>query len=576
MMQSMQHPSRPARDTGAHRALRSLTQIKAILRHTALGLCVSLASATTILWSPAAAAQTGPGDAQVKAAMKKATEYMTEDIAYKGGFVWSYQLDGSRRFGEMEAYPSMIWMQPPGTATVGHLLLDAYHATGDDYYYRRAEKVAFGVVQAQHPAGGWNYMYDAKGEASIKKWYETIGQNGWRLEEFFHYYGNATFDDAVTSEAAMFLLRFYLEKRDARFKAPLDKVVDFILAAQYPSGGYPQRFPKAPEWSFRGKPDYTGYITLNDNVAQENIEFLVMVYQTLGYTKVLDPINRAMNVFLNLQQPQPQPGFSLQYTPDLRPAGARSYEPLALATHTTAAALSNMMTFYELTGRRDFLARIPEALNWLNTVRLAPDVAAQLNRTHPTFIEIGTNRHIYVHRTGSNVVSGYYYADYDITRPITHYNSFRTIDLNALWSRYNTLSATTPEQVRARSPLYVTGLPLPRYFTLVEIEVSDLNNPNGTPIGTPVTAARAQQLIDTLQPVPGSTYKGRWVTPLTQTSNPYIGPGPATPTPGDYSQTLVGDKYDTSPFNTTTPVQGISTQAYITYMGELIRYLVHP
>ena len=90
----------------------------------------------------------------------------------------------------------MIWIQPPGTPTMGHLFLDAYHATGDDYYYQAAEKVAGALIWAQHPSGGWNYMADFAGDRSLREWYDTIGKNAWRLEEFQHYWGNATFDDA--------------------------------------------------------------------------------------------------------------------------------------------------------------------------------------------------------------------------------------------------------------------------------------------------------------------------------------------------------------------------------------------
>ena len=46
-----------------------------------------------------------------------------------------------------------------------------------------------------------------------------------------------------------------------------------------------------------------------------------------------------MNIFIATQQPMPQPGWGLQHTLDLKPAGARTYEPLSLATHTTAANL---------------------------------------------------------------------------------------------------------------------------------------------------------------------------------------------------------------------------------------------
>ena len=133
--------------------------------------------------------------------MRRATRFMRENCAVNGGYVWAYAADMSRRWGEMEAFPSMIWIQPPGTATVGHLFLDCYYATGDDYFYDAAAEVADGLIAAQHPAGGWNYLHDFAGESSVRRWYDTIGKNGWRLEEFHHYYGNATFDDGGTAEA---------------------------------------------------------------------------------------------------------------------------------------------------------------------------------------------------------------------------------------------------------------------------------------------------------------------------------------------------------------------------------------
>ena len=144
--------------------------------------------------------------------MKRAARFMRERVAYRGGYVWSYAPDLSRRWGEMEAYATMIWIQPPGTATVGHLYLDCFHATRDAFYYQAAMDVAEGLIAAQHPAGGWNYLHDFAGEESTRRWYDTIGKNGWRLEEFHHYYGNATFDDAGTSEASQFLLRLYAER----------------------------------------------------------------------------------------------------------------------------------------------------------------------------------------------------------------------------------------------------------------------------------------------------------------------------------------------------------------------------
>ena len=54
----------------------------------------------------------------------------------------------------------MIWLQPPGTATMGHIFLDAFHATGDEYYYQAAERTTAAVIWAQLPSGGWNYVAD--------------------------------------------------------------------------------------------------------------------------------------------------------------------------------------------------------------------------------------------------------------------------------------------------------------------------------------------------------------------------------------------------------------------------------
>ncbi len=72
---------------------------------------------------------------------------------------------------------------------MGHLFLDAYHATGDEYYYRAAEKAAEALIWGQNAAGGWNYLIDFGGEGSLKDWYATYGANAWRMEEFQHLLG---------------------------------------------------------------------------------------------------------------------------------------------------------------------------------------------------------------------------------------------------------------------------------------------------------------------------------------------------------------------------------------------------
>jgi PelA/Pel-15E family pectate lyase len=499
------------------------------------------------------------------AAMKRATRFMTDTVAYKGGYVWAYLPDFSRTWGEMEAKRTMLWVQPPGTATMGHAFLDAYHATGDDQFWRAAVATTRALVAAQHKAGGWNYIHDFAGEASLKDWYATIGANGWRLEEFQHYYGNATFDDAGTAEASQLMLRMHLERRSDEFRPPLERAIAFVLDSQYRIGGWPQRFPFIGD----GMADYTRHITFNDDVAGENIKFLVMLAQSMGDKRVMDPIHRAMECFKATQQPSPQAAWGLQHTvSDLKPSAARTYEPLAFVTHTTGNNISQLMNFYELTGDRSYLSRVTEALDWLDSVKL-PSGLANAQRSHPTFIEPGSNRPLYVHRRGSNVVNGAYYTSYDLEGSIVHYSPTRLVRTQQLRDRLTKLEATSPEDASRNSPLKASQ-PLPRFFTTQNIEVSDLNSNRGEgAMGAP-TEDRIAKIIADLNG------QGWWPTPLTATSHPYTGkPSPTRSPPSEpYAMTRVGDETDTSPFIAENPPTGISVGVYVQNMAVLSQYLV--
>jgi hypothetical protein len=142
-------------------------------------------------------------------------------------------------------------------------------------------------------------------------------------------------------------------------------------------------------------------------------------------------------------------------------------------------------------------------------------------------------------------------VDHNPGATLGHYSAYRAIDIPAL----------RRELANARPG---TGLgspghaPLPRYFVTDLDAGSDLNAAAG---GSPA------ELIRTLNA------QGWWPTPLAATSNPYRGPGPATPPPGDYRTSRVGDASDTSPYIADRPVTGISTATYIASMARLIRAL---
>ena len=528
-------------------------------------LLAAAAAAPMLASTPALALpQAAPDRGALLAAMKRATRFMVDEASVGGGYVWSALPDFSRRWGELEASPTMIWVQPPGTATMGHLFLDAWRATGDEDYFAAATAAGQALVRGQHPAGGWDYVIDTAGEESLKRWYGTYGRNAWRMEEFHHHYGNATFDDAGTAEASQLMLRLYLAKRERIWRRPLDRAIAFVLDSQYANGGWPQRFPLSDDAGLHGRPNYTGYITFNDDVAGENIKFLIFAYQTLGDRRLLAPIRRAMDCFLACQQPAPQAGWGLQHLPDtLKPSAARTYEPEALATHTTATNVEALFSFYRLTGDRKYIARVPEALDWLESVRL-PARLQRDGRTHPTFVALGTNQPLYVHQRGSNVVNGAYYVDGNPEDTVIHYSSFRAVDVARLRAEYERLAAMTPEAAAAGSPLLARqgSVGLPDYFTLGDITVSDMTSQGTRPrAATPETLAAL---------VAGLNDRGYWPTPLRAVSNPYIGDGSPEVAPGEFRITRVGDTSDTSPYITDFPVMGVSTGTFIRNMGVLI------
>lgn len=481
-------------------------------------------------------------NAQVKATMKAATRFMMDKVSCQGGFVWQYLPDLSRSWGELEARRSMVWIQPTGTPSVGIVLVEAYEATRDAYYLKAALKVAETLIEGQLPCGGWNYVFDLKGEDSLQTWYETVGKNAWRLEEFQHYYGNATFDDGGTIESGNFLLRLNAHVRDKSVSNALENVIRLVLDSQYPSGGWPQRYPLMDGFSKNGIPDYTACITLNDDVLHKNIEFLLSCSRVLKRPALKEAALKAMRCCRDLQQKGPYPGWSDQYTLDGKPAQARTYEPRAINTATTVKCVQLMLEFFGTTGDSSFLAGIPAALNFVESQRL-PDSMVALsgkrfrgteNIMTPRFVDPDSGLPLFVHRKGSNVVNGSYYVDQDIRHTIVHYASQAMFDLKPLREAFDRKKWVETED--------------------------DLGSfPSRRPV---------EDVLKDFDPT------GYWPSPMTTTSNPYIGIGPAEGSEDTtFAETMAGDAYDTS-CNTVRPTQScISTKTYLMNMQRLIRFL---
>lgn len=339
----------------------------------------------------------------ILATMERATKFMSEEVALNGGHVWVVSEDLEKRWGETPARPSQIWLQG-GTELVGQTMLDAWLATGNEFYLDVARESADAIIYGQHPLGGWHYFIDFD-PVGVADWYKAEASKYlFGMEEYRYFYGNATFDDRATQGAAEFLLRFYNLTREAAYREPVLKALDFVLQSQYPNGAWPQRFPLRDDYSHDGFPDYTSFYTLNDGSAQANIELLLEAWETLGDPQYFDAAQRGADALIALQGPEDQGCWAEQYGFDMKPIAARTHEPAGYVVRESIGAMTTLARFYLLTGDTRFLTPIPRCLDWFD--RINRESAAELY-PRPRYWEPGSNRPIYVVQTEKRTPEGY-------------------------------------------------------------------------------------------------------------------------------------------------------------------------
>ncbi|HEX8502036.1 MAG TPA: pectate lyase [Pyrinomonadaceae bacterium] len=352
----------------------------------------------------AAHARQQPSKQEALAAMRRATQFMLEKVSLRGGYVWSVSEDFKRRDGEVPARETQIWIQG-GTPEAGHCFLDAYEATRDPLFLDAARRAADALVYGQRPEGGWHYFIDFDPRGT-EEWYRAEASRfKWGYEEYRHYYGNATFDDANSAEAARYLLRFYAATLEPAYHPPVVKALDFFVRAQYPNGAWPQRYPLSREFSHDGFPDYTSFYTLNDGAAAANVLTLVAGYELLGDERYLEAAKRGVDFMIAVQGPEGQAAWAEQYDPKTsEPAAARTHEPAGFVVRESAEIVQLLETFYLMTGSARYLRPVPGALAWFERVNRE---TVELKRPPARYYQLGTNLPVYVIRTEKTNPEGY-------------------------------------------------------------------------------------------------------------------------------------------------------------------------
>jgi PelA/Pel-15E family pectate lyase len=360
--------------------------------------------------------QQEPSPEQAAAALGRACSFFHEQVSCQGGYLWRYSADLTKREGEGRASETTVWVQPPGTPSVGQALLDVYEWTGDRRYLDLATAAGRCLVRGQLRSGGWDYRIEFAPEQRRRYAYRVDGGGSDARNV-------STLDDNVTQAALSLLMRLdaVLDFQDAEIHEAAQFGLSALLAAQFPNGAWPQRFtgpPDADQFPVRqaGYPpswprtfpgvSYSGFYTFNDNAIADIIDVMFQAARTYDQPQYRQAAERAGNFILAAQMPEPQPGWAQQYNAEMQPAWARKFEPPSITGGEAAGIMRTLMRLYQETGDRRYLEPIPRALQYYSDSVL-PD--GKLAR----FYELQTNRPLFFTRD--------YELTYDDSDMPTHY-----------------------------------------------------------------------------------------------------------------------------------------------------------
>jgi|GEM_PF-1478111 len=243
------------------------------------------------------------------------------------------------------------------------------------YLSPEARHIGDTILSFQMPSGGWARNLDVAGPARLRGQAFTPGESDASADEVAH--SSAALD--ATANDIHFLAHLAAALPAAGgdpYRAAALRGLQFLLAAQFPNGGWPQVWPLEG-----GSHDALAF---NDDVLTDSAQTLALA--AVGTHTPLEDFGfvpadlrlqskfaaaRALQCVLatQLSAPagDPKPGFAIwaeQYDPlTLAPVAARTYEPAAFSANDSAAILQYLMQLPAPSP--ELVQRIDAAAAWL-------------------------------------------------------------------------------------------------------------------------------------------------------------------------------------------------------------------
>lgn len=362
-------------------------------------------------------ARGAPSSGEVAEALRKAASYYGDELAVNGGYVYYYSPDLSRRLGEGVAVETEIWVQPPGTPTVGEAFLDAYDATQGSTFLYFAISAGNALLYGQLKSGGWRNSID-------------FDSSGPRIDEYRNGKGRgknlSTLDDDISQSALRFLMRLdeALMFQGEEIHEAVEYSLTNLLKAQFSNGAFPQvwggpsrgvnppdsaSFPEY-DWRTEGRiKNYWDQFTLNDGLAGAMTEVLTDAHRIYKKEEYREALRKLGDFLIQAQMPEPQPAWAQQYSEEMIPIWARAFEPPAIAGRESEDAMISLLRIAEYLDDNRYLGPIVPGVKYLEKSLLPTGKLAR-------YYELETNKPLYMERDGKQ-----YKLTNDDSRLPSHY-----------------------------------------------------------------------------------------------------------------------------------------------------------
>lgn len=304
--------------------------------------------------------------------------------------------------------------RPPGGSAAAAPLAwsDALKQPAAWYGSDEAARIAANVCLYQRHTGGWPKNLDL-GHLVTESERAALAKDR-ALDD-------STIDNGATFTEMRYLVRVYAARHDPALRDAFLAGLDYLLAAQYPNGGWPQYFPL--------RADYSRHITFNDDAMVGVMTILDEVARGVApfefvdaprRTRASQAVTRGLALTLRTQivVGGVRTAWCQQYDEvTLAPAGARTYEHASIASKESVAVVRWLMHIERPDAAT--VAAIEAAVAWLRRSALSGvrvdrrpdpagpngvDVVVVDDPAAPPiwarFYDIATNRPIYSGRDG--------------------------------------------------------------------------------------------------------------------------------------------------------------------------------